>query len=89
MRSSPTPGGPAVVNQAVDRRTASARPGRCNVYRMVSRGTIEEKVLALQDAKRELISGVLGADTDEAAGEVLTPGRGGRLSAEDVPDAAG
>ena len=37
-----------------------------------------------KDAKRELISGVLGADTDEAAGEVLTPGRGGRLSAEDV-----
>lgn len=75
---------PAVENQAVDRthRIGQTRP--VHVYRMVSRGTIEEKVLALQDAKRELISGVLGADTDEAAGEVLTPGRGGRLSAEDV-----
>ena len=75
---------PAVENQAVDRthRIGQTRP--VHVYRMVSRGTIEEKVLALQDAKRELISGVLGADTDEAAGDVPVPGRGGRLSAEDV-----
>ncbi|WP_245935104.1 SNF2-related protein [Acidipropionibacterium virtanenii] len=69
---------PAAENQAVDRahRIGQTRP--VHVYRMVARDTIEEKVLALQDAKRELISGVLDA------GEGAAATGGSRLSAEDV-----
>jgi SNF2 family DNA or RNA helicase len=69
---------PAAESQAVDRahRIGQTRP--VHVYRMVSRDTIEEKVLALQDAKRKLISGVLDAG----------PGAGAtgdsRLTADDV-----
>ena len=45
---------------------------------MVARDTIEEKVLALQDTKRRLISGVLDA------GEGAAATGGSKLSAEDV-----
>lgn len=69
---------PAAENQAVDRahRIGQTRP--VHVYRMVARDTIEEKVMALQDAKRKLISGVLDA------GEGAEATGGSRLSAEDV-----
>lgn len=69
---------PATENQAVDRahRIGQTRP--VHVYRMVSRDTIEEKVLALQDAKRKLISGVLDA------GPGATATGGSRLTADDV-----
>ncbi len=76
---------PAVENQAVDRTHRIGQTKPVHVYRMVAKDTIEEKVVALQDAKRELISGVLGGnDDDAAAGEPWTPGRGGGLSADDV-----
>lgn len=73
---------PAVENQAVDRTHRIGQTKPVHVYRMVSKDTIEEKVVALQDAKRELISGVLGSDDDFKA----TRGRerGNRLTAEDV-----
>ncbi|VEI12638.1 DEAD/DEAH box helicase [Trueperella bialowiezensis] len=47
---------PAAEEQAVDRahRIGQTRP--VHVYRLVSRGTIEEKVVALQDAKRRLLA---------------------------------
>jgi superfamily II DNA or RNA helicase len=69
---------PAAENQAVDRahRIGQTRP--VHVYRMVARDTIEEKVLALQDTKRRLISGVLDA------GEGAAATGGSKLSAEDV-----
>lgn len=75
---------PAVENQAVDRthRIGQTRP--VHVYRMVSKGTIEEKVLALQDAKRELISGVLGVGDEDGAAGSVPAGPRGRLSADDV-----
>ena len=76
---------PAVENQAVDRTHRIGQTKPVHVYRMVAKDTIEEKVVALQDAKRELISGVLGGDDDDAAAsEPWTPGRGGGLSADDV-----
>ncbi|GGK69739.1 DEAD/DEAH box helicase [Ornithinimicrobium pekingense] len=59
---------PAAEAQAVDRthRIGQTRP--VNVYRMVSTGTIEEKVVALQERKRQLFatvvdSGELGSGT--------------------------
>ena len=50
---------PAAEAQAVDRahRIGQTRP--VTVYRLVSTGTIEEKVIALQDRKRELFNAVL------------------------------
>lgn len=50
---------PAAEAQAVDRthRIGQTRP--VTVYRMVSAGTIEEKVIALQDRKRELFTAVM------------------------------
>ena len=40
------------------------------VYRLVSRSTIEEKVMALQETKRDLVAGVLGEG--EASGAAIT-----------------
>ncbi len=56
---------PAAEEQAVDRahRIGQTRP--VHVYRLVSRGTIEEKVVALQDAKRRLL-GVISNDGGQA-----------------------
>ncbi|MGC5614809.1 SNF2-related protein [Georgenia sp. Z1491] len=51
---------PAAENQAVDRTHRIGQDRRVNVYRLVSAGTIEEKVLALQDRKRDLVSRVVG-----------------------------
>lgn len=57
---------PAAEEQAVDRahRIGQTRP--VHVYRLVSRGTIEEKVVALQDAKRRLL-GVISSDDVQTA----------------------
>jgi hypothetical protein len=55
---------PAAEDQATDRahRIGQSRP--VTVYRLVSRGTIEERILQLHGVKRELASAVLeGTDT--------------------------
>ena len=64
---------PAAEQQAVDRahRIGQTRP--VHVYRLVSKGTIEEKVVALQDQKRRLL-GVLSEDG----------GASGKLSAAEL-----
>lgn len=53
---------PAAEAQAVDRthRIGQTRP--VNVYRMIASGTIEEKVVALQQRKARLFRSVLGED---------------------------
>lgn len=53
---------PAVEAQAIDR---SHRIGQTNpvfAYRLIARGTVEEKVLALQESKRALADAILGGD---------------------------
>ena len=62
---------PATENQAVDRthRVGQTRP--VLVQRLVSRGTIEEKVMALKARKAELFAAVL-ADDDAAFSASLT-----------------
>ena len=57
---------PAVEDQATDRvhRIGQTRP--VTVYKLVSKGTIEERILSLHKEKKDLISGVLEG-TDEAA----------------------
>ncbi|MDT5152886.1 MAG: hypothetical protein QOI01_4619 [Mycobacterium sp.] len=61
---------PAAEAQAVDRthRIGQTRP--VTVYRLVSQGTIEEKVVALQERKRELFTAVV--DEGEVFGSVMT-----------------
>jgi superfamily II DNA or RNA helicase len=61
---------PAAEAQAVDRthRIGQTRP--VTVYRLVSRGTIEERVVALQERKRELFTAVV--DEGEVLGSAIT-----------------
>ncbi|MEP9395363.1 DEAD/DEAH box helicase [Gordonia sp. VNQ95] len=70
---------PASEAQAVDRahRIGQTRP--VNVYRLVSAGTIEEKVVALQERKRELFNAVI----DE--GDLF----GSAISADDIRELIG
>ncbi|ORM38059.1 helicase SNF2 [Williamsia sp. 1135] len=70
---------PAAEAQAVDRthRIGQTRP--VTVYRLVSAGTIEEKVVALQDRKRELFTAVM----DE--GEMF----GSAIGADDIRELLG
>jgi SNF2 family DNA or RNA helicase len=65
---------PAVERQAIDRthRIGQTRP--VTAYRMVARDTVEEKVLALQEKKRELASALF-----EGAGRALS-----QLTREDL-----
>jgi SNF2 family DNA or RNA helicase len=65
---------PAVEAQAVDRAHRIGQDKTVMVYRMVAAGTIEEKVMALQERKRDLFTRVV--DDDGALG--------GPLTAEDI-----
>ena len=61
---------PAAEAQAIDRthRIGQTRP--VTVYRLVSQGTIEERVVALQERKRELFTAVV--DEGEVLGSAIT-----------------
>ena len=66
---------PATENQAVDRTHRIGQTRNVVVYRLVAKGTIEEKVMALKAAKEGLAASVLDDD-----GELSSPA----LSEEDV-----
>jgi superfamily II DNA or RNA helicase len=53
---------PAVEAQAIDRTHRIGQTRRVFAYRLIARGTVEEKVLALQDGKRKLADAILDAD---------------------------
>jgi SNF2 family DNA or RNA helicase len=53
---------PAVEAQAVDRTHRIGQKRPVFAYRLVTRGTVEEKVLALQDKKRALAEAIVRAD---------------------------
>ena len=65
---------PAVEAQAVDRAHRIGQTRRVFAYRLIARDTVEEKIVALQDRKRELAESIVRADESMIAG----------LTAEDV-----
>jgi superfamily II DNA or RNA helicase len=65
---------PAVEAQAVDRAHRIGQTRRVFAYRLIARDTVEEKILALQDKKRELADSIVRADAGMVA----------NLTAEDV-----
>jgi superfamily II DNA or RNA helicase len=65
---------PAAENQAVDRTHRIGQDATVMVYRLVSEDTIEEKVVALQQRKRDLFDSVVGGGS----------GFGGKLTAADI-----
>ena len=54
---------PAVEAQAIDRAHRIGREHPVHVYRMIARDTIEDRVLELQEKKRDLSSAILGGAT--------------------------
>jgi SNF2 family DNA or RNA helicase len=53
---------PAVEAQAIDRAHRIGQSRRVFAYRLITRDTVEEKVLQLQGTKRELADAILNAD---------------------------
>ena len=53
---------PAVEAQAVDRAHRIGQQRQVFAYRLIARDTVEEKVLELQNSKRDLASAILNAD---------------------------
>jgi superfamily II DNA or RNA helicase len=53
---------PAVEAQAIDRSHRIGQTKAVFAYRLIARNTVEEKVLALQESKRQLADAILGGD---------------------------
>jgi SNF2 family DNA or RNA helicase len=51
---------PAVEDQAADRAHRIGQERPVLIYRLVARDTVEERILALQESKRELAAAALG-----------------------------
>jgi len=62
---------PAVEAQAVDRAHRIGQTRRVFAYRLIARDTVEEKIVALQDRKRDLAESIVRADESMIAS--LTP----------------
>lgn len=67
---------PAVEDQATDRAHRIGQTKVVTVYRLIAKGTVEEKMLQLSEKKRELMSNVLASDGGAMKG----------LTAKDVQD---
>jgi len=61
---------PAVEDQATDRTHRIGQTKAVIAYKLITRGTVEEKILALQKKKKELAEGVLTQDA--AVGKALS-----------------
>jgi superfamily II DNA or RNA helicase len=59
---------PAAEAQATDRAHRIGQTRVVTSYKLVCSGTVEEKVLALQDEKRSLLAGIFEASDEAAAG---------------------
>ena len=63
---------PAVERQAVDRAHRIGQENKLTVYRPIMKNSVEEKVLVLQQAKRELFRDLMAEDDDEYFSGKLT-----------------
>jgi SNF2 family DNA or RNA helicase len=54
---------PAVEDQATDRAHRIGQTRIVTSYKLITRGTVEEKILLLQQKKREVIKATLGEET--------------------------
>jgi SNF2 family DNA or RNA helicase len=54
---------PAVEAQATDRAHRIGQRRVVTSYKLIARGTVEEKILNLQQRKRALLQGMLGEET--------------------------
>lgn len=59
---------PAVEDQATDRAHRIGQTKAVSVYRLVAKGTVEEKILQLSAKKRELVSNVLSTEGSPVKG---------------------
>jgi len=79
---------PTVEDQAADRAHRIGQTNPVVVYRIVAEGTIEEKILELQQRKRELANSVLGeealADTPLGSEDVAPRRPSGGMTQEDI-----
>jgi SNF2 family DNA or RNA helicase len=53
---------PASEAQAIDRAHRIGQVNNVFAYRLIARGTVEEKILSLQAAKRQLVEGIIAED---------------------------
>ncbi len=56
---------PAVEQQAIDRAHRIGQKNTLTVYRPIIKGSVEEKVLVLQEQKKQLFHDLLATDSDE------------------------
>jgi SNF2 family DNA or RNA helicase len=59
---------PAIEAQAIDRCHRIGQPRNVFAYRLIARDTVEEKILDLQKAKRDLANAIMTSDNSVLAG---------------------
>jgi SNF2 family DNA or RNA helicase len=59
---------PAVEAQAIDRTHRIGQTRRVFAYRLITKGTVEERVLELQQTKLELADAIIGAENSVLRG---------------------